>query len=204
MLSLPLALRRFVPEPPAHPYLRADAHRRAKWRDRLGSSSHIRVGLVWQGNPQHVDDRRRSFDPGLLSPLLRVPEVDFYSLQVTPVTGATPSSLPEGLIDLAPFLTDFAETAALIEQLDLIISVDTATAHLAGALGRPVWTLLPFAPDWRWGLESESTPWYATMRLFRQKAAGAWDEVIQRAAAELLAFPAARAVQPRSPSPEPG
>ncbi|EDY17327.1 TPR repeat-containing protein [Chthoniobacter flavus Ellin428] len=190
--SLPLALRRFTPEPADHPYLQADADQRARWRDRLGSSSRTKVGLVWKGNPKHVDDRRRSLDPHLLSPLLRVPEVDFYSLQVTHPSIPAPLVSPEGVIDLTAHLTDFTETAACLAELDLLISVDTAAAHLAGALGRPVWTLLPFAPDWRWGLESESTPWYATMRLFRQKTAGAWEEVIERVAAELSAFRVAR------------
>lgn len=190
LLSLPLALHQFAPLPAAIPYLRADPAKRAVWRTRLGSSPRTKVGLVWKGNPQHVDDRRRSIDPRLLSPLLQVADVDWYSLQVAaaPTESTSTSRPPEGLIDFTGHLTDFAETAAFMEELDLIISVDTATAHLAGALGRPVWTLLPFAPDWRWGLESESTPWYSTMRLFRQKSAGDWEEVIQRVAEKLSAF----------------
>jgi len=91
------------------------------------------------------------------------------------------------LKDLPAPLADFADTAALLAELDLVISVDTATAHLAGALGRPVWTLLPFVPDWRWGLNRQDTPWYPKMRLFRQKTAGDWQEVIQRVAEELRA-----------------
>jgi len=199
--SLPLALRRFMPEPANRPYLQADAGKRARWRERFGSSPRAKVGLVWKGNPQHVDDRRRSLDPRLLSPLLHVPEVDFYSLQVTHPSAAA-SVPPEGVVDLTPHLTDFTETAACLAELDLLISVDTAAAHLAGALGRPVWTLLPFAPDWRWGLESESTPWYATMRLFRQKTAGAWEEVIERVVKELPAIRArhSRAMPKRTPS----
>jgi ADP-heptose:LPS heptosyltransferase len=101
--------------------------------------------------------------------------------------GVLPSVLAEaGLIDATEHITDFADTAALMAELDLIITVDTAAAHLAGALGRPVWTLLPVVPDWRWGLEREDTPWYPTMRLFRQRAPGDWDGVIQRVAAALV------------------
>jgi len=112
--------------------------------------------------------------------------VDFFSLQVDggaeqirQLSGAA------GLVDHTEHIHDFADTAALIAELDLIISVDTAVAHLTGALGRPVWTLLPFVPDWRWGLESEQTPWYPTMRLFRQPTLGNWEAVIQRVAEEL-------------------
>ena len=188
LLSLPLVLQRFEPLLATGPYLRTDPVKRAVWRARLGSSSRTKVGLVWKGNPQHVDDRRRSIDPRLFSPLLEVPDTDFYSLQVPAASVESASSPLNGLIDFTEYLTDFAETAALMEELDLIISVDTATAHLAGALGRPVWTLLPFAPDWRWGLGSESTPWYSTMRLFRQKTAGAWEAVVQRVVAELPSF----------------
>jgi ADP-heptose:LPS heptosyltransferase len=140
------------------------------------------VGLVWAGNPEHQDDRRRSIAFDQLRPLLQVPNVHFYSLQIEPRAPADTQ-----VSDLAPHLTDFADTAAFISGLDLVITVDTATAHLAGALGRPVWTLLPFVPDWRWGLESADTPWYPSMRLFRQKTAGDWEEVIQRVAGELAA-----------------
>jgi len=140
--------------------------------------------LVWAGSPTHHADRSRSIPPSKLRPLLRLPGFQFYSLQV-----ARPNRphLPKGidLIDFTADISDFADTAALVAELDLIISVDTAVAHLAGGMGRPVWTLLPFERDWRWGLAGEMTPWYPTMRLFRQPAAGDWDSVIERVAAEL-------------------
>ena len=98
-----------------------------------------------------------------------------------------------GLVDLTASITDLADTATLLAQLDLIISVDTVVAHLAGALGRPIWTLLPFVPDWRWGLEREDTPWYPSMRLFRQPTVGDWDSVIRRVVEELSALAARRA-----------
>jgi len=177
LLSLPLALRVLEPLPVKGPYLHADAARRVAWRERMGPG--FRVGLVWAGNPRHRDDRRRSLALDQLSPLFRVEHVSFYSLQI----GA--KSVGSPLIDLTGHLSDFADTAALMSELDLIISVDTAAAHLAGALGLQVWMLLPFVPDWRWGLDRENTPWYPTMRLFRQRTRGDWDEVIERVAAEL-------------------
>jgi ADP-heptose:LPS heptosyltransferase len=114
-----------------------------------------------------------------------VPGVRFFSLQIQSPQNAPASLREAGLVDFTDRITDFADTAALVAELDLIISVDTAVAHLAGALGRPVWTLLPFAPDWRWGLDREDTPWYPTMRLFRQPALGDWASVISRMAEEL-------------------
>jgi ADP-heptose:LPS heptosyltransferase len=122
----------------------------------------------------------------MLHPLLRLKDVEFFTLQV----GAAGKPLPKipgvaAMIDHTPHLRDFAETAAFVANLDLVISGDTAVAHLAGALGLRVWTLLPFVPDWRWGLDSETTPWYPTMRLFRQPSRGDWHSVIERVASEL-------------------
>lgn len=178
--SLPLALRRFAPETPATPYLRVDPDLQAQWRERLGPHTTFRIGLAWAGNPSHPWDRHRSIPPEKLLPLLRLPGTTFYSLQVEPPNTTPAALLDAGLVDRTSHLTDFTDTAAFMAELDLIISVDSATAHLAGALGRPVWTLLPFVPDWRWGLESEGTPWYPTMRLFRQPAMGDWETVIRR------------------------
>lgn len=180
LLSQPLALREYPPLRISAPYLRADETSRAAWRDRLPAG--FRVGLVWAGKPDHTNDHHRSIAFDRLLPLLRVPDVHFISLQID-----TPLPQREGVMlhDLTAHLADFADTAALIAELDLVISVDTAVAHLAGALGARVWTLLPFAPDWRWGTTSEETPWYPTMRLFRQRQFGDWDEVIARVAAEL-------------------
>jgi len=180
LTSLPLALRRFEPLPMMQPYLRADPQLCDAWQARLGPVEGLRVGLAWAGNPQYVDDADRSIAFARLEPLLNTPGVRFYSLQITPRPAPDPR-----VTDLTPDITDFADTAALMSGLDLVISVDTAIAHLAGALGRPVWTLIRSVPDWRWGLGREDTPWYPTMRLFRQRVAGDWDELIGRVAAEL-------------------
>lgn len=186
LLSLPLALRQFAPLPMSAPYLYADPARREVWRERLGKPQGQRIGLVWSGNRVHQRDRHRSISPERLVPVLRVPGCTFHSLQIE-ARGALPPVLAEaGLLDGTEHLTDFADTAAAMAELDLIITVDTAAAHLAGALGRPVWTLLPAVPDWRWSLEREDTPWYPTMRLFRQKTPGDWDDVVQRVATELM------------------
>src|SRR5262249_21343711 len=141
----------------------------------------VRVGLVWAGNPKHKNNRRRSLNPQLLAPLAEVAGVRWFSLQQGSSGGANVGFA----VQLGPELTDFAETAAAIENLDLVITVDTAVAHLAGALGRPVWTLLPFAPDWRWMLDRSDTRWYPSMRLFRQPAPGDWTSVITEVASAL-------------------
>jgi hypothetical protein len=188
LLGLPLAVKQFEPLPMDKPYLRAEAKLCTAWRKRLGKTKGLRVGLVWSGRKTHGGDRERSIEPNRLLPLLRTPGVRFYSLQVD-ASGKLPATLAEaGLHDLTAEITDFADSAALMSELDLVVSVDTAGAHLAGALGCAVWTLLPFVPDWRWGLEREDTPWYPTMRLFRQKAPGDWEEVIQRVAEALRYF----------------
>jgi tetratricopeptide (TPR) repeat protein len=187
LLSLPLTLQRFEPLPVTGPYLRADEQKQAKWRERIGTNGRRKIGLVWRGNPNHVDDRHRSIEPRLFQPLFEVPGVEIYSLQIDMGGSKTGGDL-KGLIDLTSHIADFSDTAAFMAELDLIISVDTATAHLAGALGVPVWTLLAFSPDWRWGTSGESTPWYPTMRLFRlQTTTEPWEVVIQRITAELAA-----------------
>jgi hypothetical protein len=135
------------------------------------------VGLAWAGNPENCHSRKRDIPLERMTPLLRVPGVEFFSLQL----GASAPAMTDCTADLK----DFADTAALIAELDLVISVDTAVAHLAGALGLPVWTLLPFVPDWRWGMTGETTSWYPTMRLFRQPSHEDWDSVIAQAAQEL-------------------
>jgi hypothetical protein len=188
LLSLPVALGVFEPLPMAQEYLRADPGLRQKWRERLGPVSAIRVGLVWAGNPEHLLDRLRSIAPERLLSLLQLSGFQFYCLQPGIRTGSALRLIEAGVIDLTMHISDFADTAAFVAELDLVISVDTAVAHLAGAMGRPVWTLLPFVRDWRWGLEGETTPWYPTMRLFRQPAYDDWDSVVQSVAAELEAM----------------
>jgi Flp pilus assembly protein TadD len=185
LLSLPLTLGIFEPLPMAGPYLQADWLLQNAWHERLGSPV-FRIGLAWAGNPDHLQDHQRSIAFEKLQPLLGVENVRFYSLQVDRGSGRAMAPLEKaGVVDLTGQITDFADTAALMMHLDLVISVDTAAAHLAGALGRKVWTLLPYVPDWRWGLEREETPWYPTMRLFRQPAVGDWEAVIRRVAEEL-------------------
>jgi tetratricopeptide (TPR) repeat protein len=183
-MSLPLALGLYEPLPMPGPYLRADSELRAVWRGRLGAPAKVRVGLVWAGSPEHKADQYRSMQPEHLLPLLQMPGLEFYSLQIGRI-GCADSLREAGLIDLTASIDDFADTAALVAELDLVVSVDTAVAHLAGAMGRPVWLLLSFQPEWRWGVAGDRTPWYATMRLFRQTALGDWNAVVRSVAIEL-------------------
>ncbi len=185
-MSLP---RLFATTPETIPtpsgYLQADPAWSAAWRATLPEGP--RIGLVWAGNPAHANDRRRSLAPGALASLLEVPGQHFVSLQLGP-RAAEAAAMP-GLIDPTARLTDYAATAALVAALDLVIAVDTSVAHLAGALGRPVWVMLPFAPDWRWMLERDSSPWYGSMRLFRQERPGYWPGVVARVAEALRNAP---------------
>ena len=166
------------------PYLSGGASRSAYWRERLGGErGTLRVGLVWAGAQQHSNDRTRSLSLAALSPLAAAPNIAFYSLQKGPAAlqAASPPA-PMRLHDATEQLQDFADSAALVENLDLVISVDTSVAHLAGALGKPAWTLLEFAPDWRWMLGRDTTPWYPSMRLFRQARPGDWNGTLERVA----------------------
>jgi|SRR5579883_1620313 len=160
---------------PAHtPYLHANEVSRRRWRERIPPSEELRAGLVWSANPANQQGRsRRSMEIAELAPVLELPGARFYSLQ----TGEAAKEAPQQVVDLAPELHDFADTAAAIDQLDLVITVDTAVAHLAGALGRPVWVMLPYLADWRWLADRDDSPWYPTMRLFRQPKWGDWRSV---------------------------
>jgi tetratricopeptide (TPR) repeat protein len=183
LMSLPLAFdTRFESIPHSIPYLAVDPKRIAYWRDLLaGSQERLDVGLAWAGRKAHVNDKNRSISLSRLAPLAAATGIGFHSLQVgVPAWQALSSDPGLNVIDYSDKLTDCAETAALIANLDLVITVDTAVAHLAGAMGKPVWVLLPFVPDWRWMMDREDSPWYPTMRLFRQRIAGQWDEVIER------------------------
>jgi Flp pilus assembly protein TadD len=155
--------------PPPIAYLKVETDR--------GRSKRPRVGLVWAGSPGHRDDVRRSMRFERLKPIVAVPDIEWVNLQVGPGAQQAEGST---LVGPGMELRDFADTRAVIETLDLVIGVDTAVVHLAGAMRKPVWTLLPFVPDWRWMLEREDSPWYPTMRLFRQVRNGDWDEVISR------------------------
>jgi hypothetical protein len=171
------------------PYLRAEPDRAARWRarlDALAPRGYRRIGLVWAGRPTHENDRNRSLALRQLAPLGARDRIALVTLQKGPAVaqvGAWYGAAP--LINLSAEIADFADTMAILDGLDLLISVDTSVAHLAGALGKPVWLLLPYAPDWRWLLGRADSPWYPTMRLFRQPAPGDWTSVIAEVAAAL-------------------
>ncbi|RYI32924.1 MAG: tetratricopeptide repeat protein [Acetobacteraceae bacterium] len=179
LLSVPRVLRQGLGDiPAATPYLGAEPAAVARWRRRIGhgGKAGLAVGLVWAGNPRHSNDANRSLAPARLAPLAGIPGVRLFSLQCGPGRCVAPP-LP-GLVDIAENLEDFAETAAALTALDLLISVDTAPLHLAGALGRPAWALLPAVPDWRWLLGRADSPWYPSLRLFRQPKPGDWEAVV--------------------------
>lgn len=186
-----LAGTRIDSVPAPIPYLRADAAKVAAWRARLAAlvpQGFRRVGLVWAGRPAHNNDRNRSTSIATFRPLFDLPGVAFVALQkgpATPQAGGVFARAP--LVNLGAEIRDYADTMAIMENLDAIVSVDTSVVHLAGALGRPVSVMIPRAPDWRWLLEREDTPWYPTMRLFRQTQPNAWDDVVARIKAEMAA-----------------
>ena len=165
------------------PYLSARSDRLSGWREWLGSRRARRIGIVWAGNPAHRNDRNRSLPLGLLEPLLALPHTEWISLQMGDARRELERVAPELRPRDASFgLQDFADTAALIASLDLVLTVDTSVAHLAGALAKPCWILLPFAPDWRWQLKRADSPWYGSVRLFRQSQRGQWSSVVQELA----------------------
>ena len=190
LLSLPLAFGTTLATIPAEvPYLHVPAERAMKWRSALPAAGRPRVGLVWSGKPSHKNDHNRSIALQRLAPLLSASGVDFVSLQreYRAADLAALAAFPN-LLRLDAALADFADTAAVVEALDLVITVDTAVAHLAGALGKPVWLLLSSIQDWRWLQRRDDSPWYPTARLFRQPEIGDWDSVIARVARELAVF----------------
>jgi hypothetical protein len=185
LLSLPLVMgTRLETIPSTTPYLRADAELSSRWRERLPNDG-LKVGLVWSGLPTHPRDRIRSIPLSKLSALAPIPKVNFISLNKNRIAQ---EKREFELLDWTDELHDFAETAALIENLDLVISIDTAVAHLAGAMGKPVWVLLPLVPDWRWMLDRDDSPWYPSVKLFRQASAGDWDGPVERIAQELTTW----------------
>jgi tetratricopeptide (TPR) repeat protein len=190
LLSLPRVFKTRLETIPANvPYLRVPAEFAQRWKQRLDKMTGVKIGVVWAGNPEHANDHRRSIDLQSLAPLFDVGATSFASLQVGS-SAADLKTLPRGkyaIDDLAPAFGDFVESASAVSALDLVITVDTSVAHLAGALGRPVWLLLPWVTDWRWMLNREDNPWYPTMRLFRQSRGEDWIDVIARVATELQA-----------------
>jgi Flp pilus assembly protein TadD len=187
LLSLPRLMGTTAETIPAEiPYLTAPEDTAARWRDRLGTIEGRKIGLVWSGNPKHANDHHRSCRLADMAALGDVRDAHFHALQIggpaaqadAPPAGMTVERL-DGELD------DFADLAGALTALDLVVTVDTAPAHLAGALGRPVWLALPFSPDWRWQLGREDSPWYPGMRLFRQASPADWSGVFERMAAAL-------------------
>ena len=189
--SLPLAFKTRLDTIPSERYLPSPPDDRIQaWDNRLGPRTKLRVGLVWSGDPGHVNDQTRSIP---LQTLCRILDADasFVSLQKAPrPSDALVLRERSDIIDLTADLTDFTETAALISCLDLVITVDTSVAHLAGALGRPTWILLPWTPDYRWLLDRDDSPWYPSVRLFRQAETRDYESVLDRVRDELRALAA--------------
>jgi ADP-heptose:LPS heptosyltransferase len=186
LLSLPLAFGTELSTIPASiPYLWPLQERRAQWRDRMPANGRLRIGVCWAGSTLHANDRNRSIPLARFAKLLSVPNLDFISVQKE-VNKADAAILREhGVLQLGSDFTDFADTAAVVAMLDLVVSVDTSVVHLAGAMGKAVALLVPFSPDWRWLLDRTDSPWYPSMRIFRQATIGDWGVPLQRVQQEL-------------------
>jgi tetratricopeptide (TPR) repeat protein len=185
LMSLPLAFGTTLETIPTWPcYLSAEPERRADFAARLGPKTRPRVGLAWCGNPNHKNDKNRSIAFDRLAPFLG-DDVEWVCIMDRLRISDAEAFAACGKVHAPGDDLDFANTAALIENLDLVISVDTSLAHLAGALGVPTWVLLTFRPDWRWLLDREDSPWYPSVRLLRQPRVGDWDSVLERMRAEL-------------------
>jgi tetratricopeptide (TPR) repeat protein len=185
--SLPLANKTLFANVPADiPYLTADEGRVSKWRPRLETLKNPRVAFAWAGNASHANDRNRSLTLAQIKPIWEGGKSSFVSLQreLRPADAGELKKATD-VLHLGGEFADLDDTAAVIALCDLVISVDTSVAHLAAAMGRPVWVLLPFSPDWRWTLESEASPWYPAARLFRQPQLGDWAGVVERVRGEL-------------------
>lgn len=180
LLSIPYIAGTTASSVPANvPYLSASETKTARWRSRM-DPRRLNIGVTWAGNPDRQDDHMRSCPATALAPIFAVAGVRFFAVQ----KGADLLHLPQ-VEEVGDELADFDDTAALLSALDLVISVDTATAHLAGSLGRPVWVMLGYAADWRYQIDREDCLWYPTMRLFRQNKPGDWDQLAMRIAAAL-------------------
>ncbi len=184
VMSLPHWLGLTIDGVSAQPYIRPGASALESWAMRLPVSGRLRVGICWASRKATSDpwlianQVPRSLDTRTVAALCQEPSVDWYSLQLD----APP---PNGIRSLHPFLTDFEQTSAAISQLDMVVAVDTAVAHLAGAMGKPVWLLLPYYSCWRWGADRDESPWYPTMWIFRQDRPGDWGPVIAQVRSEL-------------------
>jgi Tfp pilus assembly protein PilF len=188
LLSLPLAFKTDltkIPSPAA--YLHSTPEARARWQARLGSKTRPRIGLVWSGNSQNNNDHKRSLPLAKLWQYL--PKGFEYVALQKEVREADQEVLQQsGIHHFGDQLVDFVDTAALCDLMDLVVSVDTSVAHLAGAMGKPTWILLPFAPDWRWLLDRDDSPWYGSVKLYRQDADRDWSQVLARLASDLESF----------------
>jgi Tfp pilus assembly protein PilF len=187
VMSLPRILGTTLATIPCEiPYLVAEPRLVDRWRIELSGIEELKVGVVWQGNPNHTKDRERSFRLAQLEPVARVPAVRLFSLQKNFGLEQLDEISDRFVVtELGSRLPDLVDTAAVMRNLDLVISVDSAPAHLAGALGVPVWLVLPYISDWRWMTDRDDSPWYPTMRLFRQSRFGDWKELFERLAREL-------------------
>jgi hypothetical protein len=188
-MSLPLALgTRPNTIPNQVPYLTLPPGQLRRWQERLGPKKGPRIGIAWAGNAAHKLDRDRSLPLETVEPIACL-GLPLYCLQREMRPGDLPAfAMFPNITYFGQELRDFTDTAALIAQMDLVVAVDTAVAHLAGALGKPVWVMIASAPDWRWMLGRDDSPWYPTMRLFRQPRPGDWAPAIRRVAAELAAI----------------
>lgn len=187
LLSLPLAFKTDATSIPAsQSYLRSDSAKMAEWGQRLGAKTKPRVGLVWSGNADHVNDHNRSVPLSAL--VAQLPDtLEYVSLQKEVRDSDRPALESNGHIrHFGDALKDFGDTAALCEWMDLVISVDTSVAHLSGALGRPTWVLLPYVPDWRWLLDRDDSPWYPSVKLYRQSDDREWGNVLEQFKADLV------------------
>ena len=191
LLSLPQRFQtrlNTIPNPVG--YLRARPEIVAKWAERIGTGPELKVGVVWTGNPKHINNRYRSITAEALLPLLGIEGTRFFSLQVGARHGELTKCSGGAVPDFSAELGDYGETAGVIANLDLVVSICTSVAHLTGSLGKPLWVLLNSVPDWRWMLEREDSPWYPSARLFRQRKLGEWGDVLERVGTELRAVAA--------------
>jgi hypothetical protein len=190
LMTIPMLMETTLQSIPADvPYIHADPAGVRHWQNRVGSAApgKLKVGLCWAGRPTHPDDHHRSIPLAQFSSLANLHGVQWFSLQKGP-QAASVNDAGFPLADWSIDLADFADSAALIANLDLVLTVDTSLAHLAGAMGKPTWVLLPYAPDWRWLLDRADSPWYPTVRLFRQSAIGDWQAPFAAVAKALSAL----------------
>jgi tetratricopeptide (TPR) repeat protein len=200
LMSLSRVFRTTVDTIPADvPYIHVPANIDATWRTRFAGEGGMKVGLVWAGDPVHARDRQRSMPLNAFATVITTEGTRWFSMQKGPAARTLREmGFDKFMVDLEPLLFEYVDTAAAIQNLDLVVTVDTSVAHLAGALGKPVWVLLPFAADWRWMENRDDSPWYPTMRLFRQRMPDDWQEVIDRVQNAMLELVRSQDSQPRS------